>query len=75
MKSAGTPIALHFGSRYPFGHGLSYAQVEFADVALDSAQVDTGTGTIGVRLSVRNTGARARGWRCRSCACGTCWPR
>jgi len=36
MKSAGTPIALHFGSRYPFGHGLGYTQFEFADLALDA---------------------------------------
>ena len=28
MKSAGTPIALHFGSRYPFGHGHGYTPFE-----------------------------------------------
>ena len=42
MKSAGTPIALHFGSRYPFGHGRSYTQFEFADLGLDAPQVDAG---------------------------------
>jgi beta-glucosidase len=31
MKSAGTPIALHFGSRYSFGHGRSYTSFEFSD--------------------------------------------
>ena len=59
MKSAGTPIALHFGSRYPFGHGRSYTQFEFADLALDAAQVDVATGTIRVRFTLRNTGSRA----------------
>ena len=42
MKSAGTPIARHFGSRYPFGHGLGYTTFEFADLALDAAEVDAG---------------------------------
>ncbi len=59
MKSAGTPIARHFGSRYPFGHGLSYTTLEFSDLRLDATEVDTGTGTIGARFTVRNTGSRA----------------
>ena len=59
MKSAGTPIALHFGSRYPFGTGLSYTSFEFADLALDAPEVDAGTGEIQARFTVRNTGSRA----------------
>ena len=59
LKSAGTPVALHFGSRYPFGHGLSYTTFEFSDLSLDAAEVDAGAGTIGVRFTVRNTGPRA----------------
>lgn len=59
LKSAGTPVALHFGSHYPFGHGLSYTTFEFSDLSLDAAEVDAGTGTIGVRFTVRNTGPRA----------------
>jgi len=58
MKSAGTPIALHFGSRYPFGHGLAYTSFEFADLALDTPEVDAGTGEIRLRFTVRNTGSR-----------------
>ena len=58
LKSAGTPIARHFGSRYPFGHGQSYTQFDFADLALDAAEVDT-AGEIGVRFTVRNAGSRA----------------
>jgi beta-glucosidase-like glycosyl hydrolase len=59
MKSAGTPIARHFGSRYPFGHGLGYTTFAFADLALDATEIDAATGTIRVRFVVRNTGNRA----------------
>jgi beta-glucosidase len=59
MKSAGTPIALHFGSRYPFGHGLGYTTFEFADLTLDAAEVDAVAGEIKARFTVRNTGSRA----------------
>jgi beta-glucosidase len=59
MKSAGTPIALHFGSRYPFGHGLGYTTFEYADLTLDAAEVDAGAGEIRARFTVRNTGSRA----------------
>jgi len=60
MKSAGTPIARHFGSRYPFGHGLSYASFELADLELETPSVDAGpTGLIRLRFAVRNTGSRA----------------
>jgi beta-glucosidase len=57
MKSAGTPIARHFGSRYPFGCGLAYTSFEFADLVLEATEVDT-AGEIGLRFTVRNTGAR-----------------
>jgi beta-glucosidase-like glycosyl hydrolase len=59
MKSAGTPIARHFGSRYPFGHGRSYTQFELEDLALDAKEVDVAGGEIRLRFTVRNTGARA----------------
>ena len=59
MKSAGTPIALHFGSRHPFGHGLSYTRFEFTDLALDATEVDAGAGEIRAHFTVRNTGSRA----------------
>ena len=59
MKSAGTPIARQFGSRYPFGHGLGYTSFEFTDLVLDTAAVDIDAGEIGVRFTVTNTGTRA----------------
>jgi beta-glucosidase len=59
MKSAGTPIALHFGSRYPFGHGLGYTTFEFESLSLDAAEVPSVAGQIVARFTVRNTGPRA----------------
>jgi beta-glucosidase len=58
LKSAGTPIARHFGSRYPFGHGLGYTEFAFSDLALEPASVDTRSGEIRLWFRVRNTGSR-----------------
>jgi beta-glucosidase-like glycosyl hydrolase len=57
MKSAGTPIARHFGTRYPFGFGRSYTSFELADLELDAREVDT-AGEIRLRFAVGNTGTR-----------------
>ncbi len=59
MKSAGTPIARHFGSRYPFGHGLGYTSFEFDDLVLDATKIDLTAGEIRVHFGVHNTGPRA----------------
>jgi beta-xylosidase len=59
MKSAGTPIARHFGSRYPFGHGLGYTTFEFADLTIGHGPIDAATGEVVARFTVRNTGTRA----------------
>ncbi len=58
LKSAGTPVAFHFGSRYPFGYGLSYTQFEFSDLALEEKAIDIDSGEIRVSCKVTNTGAR-----------------
>ena len=58
LKSAGTPIAFHFGSRYPFGYGLSYTQCAFSDVILEQRSVDIETGEIRVRCTITNNGTR-----------------
>ena len=58
FKSAGTPVARHFGTDYPFGHGLSYTDFEFADLKLESQEVDVETGTVKVSCQITNTGRR-----------------
>ncbi|MEO3868625.1 glycoside hydrolase family 3 N-terminal domain-containing protein [Nonomuraea sp. B12E4] len=42
---------------YAFGHGLSYSAVEYLDIVTDRAELPT-DGTVEVRVTVRNTGAR-----------------
>ncbi|MBI1170074.1 beta-glucosidase [bacterium] len=58
FKSSGTPIARHFGSRYPFGHGLSYTEFRFEDLSLGAARVDAATGEIEASFTLRNVGPR-----------------
>jgi beta-glucosidase len=58
LKSAGTPIAFHFGSRYPFGHGLSYTRFEYRDLVVEPRTVNI-EGEIRARFTVVNTGQRA----------------
>ena len=59
FKSSGTPIARHFGSRYPFGHGLTYTEFTYSGLRIAEDQVDAATGTVRVSFTVSNTGGRA----------------
>jgi len=59
LKSAGTPIAFHFGSRYPFGHGLGYTDFAYSDLQLARQQIDIEEGEIVLTFAITNTGARA----------------
>lgn len=44
--------------RYPFGHGLSYAEYEWAELSVPVASAPT-DGSLALSLTVRNTGQRA----------------
>ena len=57
LKSAGTPVARHFGSDFPFGHGLSYTTFSYGDLTVASETVAS-DGEIVAEFSVSNTGAR-----------------
>ena len=58
LKSAGTPIAFHFGSRYPFGFGLAYTQFEYTDLVCDGENIDIESGELRLSCTVSNTGNR-----------------
>jgi len=58
LKSSGTPIALHFGSRYPFGYGLSYTHFEYRNLKLAQNPIDIETGEIILSFTLINTGER-----------------
>lgn len=59
LKSAGTPIAYHFGSRFPFGFGLGYTQFEYSALRNTYGAVDIGDGTVEVSFQLRNSGQRS----------------
>lgn len=58
FKSSGTPVARHFGSRYPFGHGLSYTDFAYSDLRVATPEVDIDRGEVAMTFTVRNTGGR-----------------
>ena len=58
LKSGGTPIAYHFGSKYSFGYGLSYTRFEYSALIIQQARVDINGGTIALSLALENTGER-----------------
>lgn len=58
LKSAGTPIAYHFGARYPFGFGLSYTQFRYGALELVSSAVAIEDGTVELNFDVQNVGQR-----------------
>jgi len=59
FKSAGTPIARHFGSDYPFGYGLSYTAFEYSDLILVASDVPSDGGDVVLSFAVTNNGTRA----------------
>jgi beta-glucosidase len=59
LKSGGTPIAFHFGSRYPFGHGLSYTRFEYTNLEVDTPTVPVRDGEIALSFELANVGDRS----------------
>jgi len=59
LKSAGTPLARHFGSRYPFGFGLTYTRFAYSDLNLIASEVPIADGTFEFSFGVENVGTRS----------------
>ena len=57
LKSGGTPIPYHFGSKYNFGYGLTYTSFRYDNLRLHTPEVDI-LGDVQVSVDVTNTGDR-----------------
>jgi beta-xylosidase len=58
LKSAGTPVAYHFGSKYCFGYGLSYTRFEYRELNIQQDRVPIDDGTINLSVELENSGER-----------------
>ena len=58
LKSSGTPVAYHFGSRYPFGFGLSYTEFEYRLLHWTNREAEIEDGQFEWTFEVENVGAR-----------------
>jgi Glycosyl hydrolase family 3 C-terminal domain/Fibronectin type III-like domain len=58
LKSGGTPIAYHFGTRYPFGYGLSYTRFQYSALVIQQDRIDISEGNIVISFKLENTGQR-----------------
>ncbi|MGR5142269.1 glycoside hydrolase family 3 N-terminal domain-containing protein [Photobacterium sp. DNB23_23_1] len=58
LKSAGTPIAFHFGSRFNFGFGLSYTNFDYSNTTLVKVDYDFDE-SVTLSVDITNTGDRS----------------
>jgi beta-xylosidase len=58
LKSSGTPIAYHFGSKYCFGYGLTYTRFEYGSLTIREDRVNINDGVIAISLKLENIGER-----------------
>ena len=58
LKSGGTPIAYHFGSKYSFGYGLTYTRFEYSSLLFEEDHVNIDDGTVTFSLKLENIGER-----------------
>jgi beta-glucosidase len=58
LKSGGTPIAFHFGSRYPFGYGLTYTRFEYDELKIRENRISSADGNLSISLKLTNNGER-----------------
>jgi Glycosyl hydrolase family 3 C-terminal domain/Fibronectin type III-like domain len=58
LKSGGTPIAYHFGTKYAFGYGQSYTHFAYGFLKIRQDHVDINDGTIALSFQLENRGER-----------------
>ena len=58
FKASGTPIARHFGSQFPFGHGLGYTEFSYENLKVAGRQISSEDGSVTVDFEIENIGTR-----------------
>jgi beta-glucosidase-like glycosyl hydrolase len=58
LKSSGTPVAYHFGSKYPFGYGRTYTRFEYTKLTIGEHHININDGAIVLSLNLENSGKR-----------------